>query len=187
VARAAVEVGDRDGLAGLSLAKVADALQMTPTALYRYVDSKDVLVDLMIGEATGDPPALDGQDWRSDVRAWVDALYARCVAHPWLCDLTPQGMPRHPRAYAWIEALLAAVADVPGVDGMGLALLLDGLARGYASLSAAADDAGPPDWMRREIAARFTRLAEATARDRSTSAELRYAVDLVLRGLERGA
>ena len=40
----ALELVGRDGLAGLHMAKLADAVDYTPGALYRYVDSKDALV-----------------------------------------------------------------------------------------------------------------------------------------------
>jgi AcrR family transcriptional regulator len=184
VTRAGVAVADREGLAGLSLAKVAADLGMTTTAIYRYVDSKGVLVDLMAGEAAGDPPSLDSGEWTTDVRTWAETLYDRYLAHAWLTDVKPRGVPTHPRSYAWIDALLAAVADVPDVDGMELALLMDGLARSYAALAVSIDGSEPTDWVLQEVATRFPHLADARTRDwTNVAAGLDYAIKVVLRGV----
>lgn len=61
VVRAAVELADRDGLAGVTLAKVAKELGYTTMSLYRHVGSKEELLVLMGDAATGPartfPPA----------------------------------------------------------------------------------------------------------------------------------
>ena len=46
-----------DGLEGLSMARLADAVDYTPGALYRYVDSKDALLSLLVQRALGDASA----------------------------------------------------------------------------------------------------------------------------------
>ncbi|GAA2275792.1 TetR/AcrR family transcriptional regulator [Nonomuraea roseoviolacea subsp. roseoviolacea] len=47
IVRAAVELADAEGLAGLSMRKVADRLGFTTMSLYRHVPGRDQLVDLM--------------------------------------------------------------------------------------------------------------------------------------------
>src|SRR6185437_6301876 len=78
VARAGIGLADRDGLAGVTMAAVAAELGLTTTALYRYVDSKDTLVEVMVDVAVGAPPAAaqpaDGSaGWAAAVRAWSGA------------------------------------------------------------------------------------------------------------------
>lgn len=185
LAAAAVELADETGLDGISLARVADRLGMTTTAVYRYVDSKQQLVELMVDEAIGEPPAVSGEDWRQRCRMWASALADRYAEHPWLCDVSPQRMPTQPRAYAWIDALVGAVEDDVAVDALRLALLLDSLVRVYASLERGLRDAVPAPWLGAAVAERFPRLAVAADRDVSDVArELDFAVDAVLRGVE---
>ncbi|UJP09349.1 TetR/AcrR family transcriptional regulator [Microbacterium sp. KUDC0406] len=183
VAEAAVELADEVGLDAISLARVAARLDMTTTALYRYVDAKATLIDLMVDSAVGDPPAIEGDGWQNRCRAWTELLADRYAQHPWLSEVQPTGMPTQPRAYAWIDALLNAIADDAPVDALRLAMLLDSLIRTYATLERSTNGAAPPAWLGEAVAERFPRLAGAEQQDvTDVRAELRYAVEAVLRG-----
>jgi len=184
IATAAVALADDGGLDVVSLARVAAQLDMTTTAVYRYVDSKATLVELMVDVAVGDAPQILDHDWRQASRDWVRQLHARYAAHPWLSDVRPAGMPRQPRVYGWIDALVRAVPADAGVDALRLALLLDGLVRAHAGLERGLGDAVPLPWLADAVAARYPALATAPAQDVSDPrAELEFAVDVVLRGL----
>ena len=184
IAAAAIGIADEGGLEAVSLAKVAERLDMTTTAIYRYVDSKATLIDLMVDAAVGDPPEITGRDWRQRCRTWVRLLADRYREHPWLCDIRPTGMPRQPHAYGWIDALVRAVPDDADVHTLRLALLLDGLVRNNAGLERGLSGEAPEPWLGEAVAARFPALAAAPFQDVSDpSAELEYAVDAVLRGL----
>ena len=72
VVRAGVAVADEGGAGALTMAAVARRLgPYTPMALYRYVGSKDGLIDLMLDHVTGeiDLPDRPGADWRADLEA----------------------------------------------------------------------------------------------------------------------
>jgi AcrR family transcriptional regulator len=186
VARAAVAIADARGLESVTLANVATDLGMTTSALYRYVDSKDVLVELMVDVAVGAPPTLAVTAWQDAARAWSWALRERYRQHPWLAQVAPAGPPRVPNPVGWIAALVEALADEPGLDGMRVALLLDGLVRSHAAV-AGASGAAPPEWLPGALAARHPVLASAMDRDWSDpDAELTFALDVVLRGLSTG-
>uniref|UniRef100_UPI0013B3F03A TetR/AcrR family transcriptional regulator n=1 Tax=Nonomuraea lactucae TaxID=2249762 RepID=UPI0013B3F03A len=62
IVRVAVELADAEGLAGLSMRKVAERLGFTTMSLYRHVPGRDQLVDLMsdavMAEAAGSLPAM---------------------------------------------------------------------------------------------------------------------------------
>ena len=45
---AALGIADREGLSALTMARVAQELKVTTMATYRYVPSKEELIDLMI-------------------------------------------------------------------------------------------------------------------------------------------
>ncbi|WP_198165737.1 TetR/AcrR family transcriptional regulator [Agromyces laixinhei] len=185
LASAAVELADEVGLDGVSLGKVADRLGMTTTGVYRYVDSKAELVELMVDAAIGDPPTLSGAGWQQQCRSWASELADRYAEHPWLCEVAPKRMPTQPRAYAWIDAFVGAVAEQADVDALRLALLLDSLVRTYASLEVGLRGATPAPWLSEAVAARFPRLASAADQDVSDARlELDFAVEAVLRGME---
>ena len=184
LAAAAVELADEGGLDGVSLGKVADRLAMTTTAVYRYVDSKAELVELMVEAAIGDPSPIEGESWQQRCRTWTSLLADRYAEHAWLCEVRPRRMPTQPRAYAWIDALVDAIADHADVDALRVALLLDSLVRTYASLEVGLRGTAPAPWLSQAVAARYPRLVGAAGQDvPDVRAELRFAVETVLRGL----
>lgn len=190
IASAAVRLADADGLDAVTLAAVARELALTTTALYRYVDTKPVLIEVMTDAAIGLAPRVPGRTWQARARAWALALAARYRAHPWLAAVQPAGMPRCPQLYAWLDVLVSAVdgtpaepgtPDAPGVDALRLGLLLDAVIRGYVDLGV--DPAPPPGWLVEGISTRHPRLAARLARDWSdTERELTHAIDVVLAG-----
>jgi len=70
---AAVRLADAEGLDGVSMARVADELGFTTMSLYRYVASKDELLQLMWNASARDAEdlMLRGDDWRSRLRSWT--------------------------------------------------------------------------------------------------------------------
>lgn len=157
---------------------------MVTTAIYRYVDSKATLIELMVDEAIGDPPAITGADWRDRCRTWGAALTGAYVEHPWLTEVRPTRMPTQPRAYAWLERLVEAIRNDIAADPLRVALLLDSLIRTYASLSTSMAHDSPPAWLGDAIVERFPLLGGASEQDTSDAhAELDFAVDAVLRGI----
>lgn len=137
VVTAALALADEEGVAGLSLPRIARRLDLTPTALYRYVSSKDELVLLLVDAGVGAPPAELPGTWRDGAAAWVRALIARYGEHPWLVDLPIRGAPVTPNLLAWLESLLGALrmTGLPAGDQLSSATLLDGYARGIAGLA----------------------------------------------------
>ncbi|WCN79446.1 TetR/AcrR family transcriptional regulator [Micromonospora sp. LH3U1] len=110
VVTASVEIADRDGLGGVTLPKVAKSLGFTGMSLYRYVGSKDELLELMADAALGTPPNIPTDDWRHGLRSW--AFEQRAVFHrrPWLTRVPTSGPPSGPNQIAWMEAGLAVLS-----------------------------------------------------------------------------
>lgn len=121
VLRAAVAVVDREGLASLSMRRVADELGVEAMALYRYTPSKDDLLDGMVetlfleaeeplaradamsDEATGGMPGGTPVAWREGLEQQALAMYRMALAHPLVVPLVatrPLSVPfaRRPRA-----------------------------------------------------------------------------------------
>jgi AcrR family transcriptional regulator len=115
IVAAAIDIADRDGLAAMSMRRVADALGVGAMTLYRYVPGKGELLDVMLDTVYGELPhrQVEG-DWRAkldNVARENRDLYLR---HPWLLQVATSRPPLGPHLMAKYEYELAAV------EGIGL-------------------------------------------------------------------
>ncbi|MFD1148998.1 TetR/AcrR family transcriptional regulator [Saccharothrix hoggarensis] len=147
ITRAAIEVADAEGLAAVSMARVAQQLGNSTMALYRHVRSKDELLRLMSDAALDDPPELPADaDWRTGLTVWANSVLTTLRTHPWYARIPLEGPPIGPRNLAWFDRALTALADTPlsepekvGVV-MGLLTFVHGEVRLTADLSQAYQD-----------------------------------------------
>ncbi|WP_414938917.1 TetR/AcrR family transcriptional regulator [Amycolatopsis sp. cmx-11-51] len=148
IVRAAIQLADADGLDGVSLRKIATALDVGPMRLYGYIESKDELLDLMVDAVhAGIQPSGDGR--REVLRSLAETTRHAAHEHEWLADLLG-GRPRlGPHALATSECVLAAM------DGAGLDVVMPVVAAVNAYVIGA---------VRREIAER--RAERATGIDK---------------------
>jgi AcrR family transcriptional regulator len=86
VVRVAIELLDSEGLAGLSMRKLADRLGAGATSIYWHVETKDDLLEYVIDEIYGEVDAPDANlaGWRSGVILLAHSLRATILRHPWL-------------------------------------------------------------------------------------------------------
>ncbi|TQM46162.1 TetR/AcrR family transcriptional regulator [Pseudonocardia cypriaca] len=122
ISAAAVALADADGLAAVSMRRIASVLGTGPASLYRYVDSRDELLELMADAVAGEldlsrPPS---GDWRADLVALAHQLRDAYRRHPWLLDLTPGRVGIGPRAVDQLEHALAALAALDVAAGLKL-------------------------------------------------------------------
>jgi AcrR family transcriptional regulator len=111
IVRAAIGLADADGLAAVSLRKVAAALQVGPMRLYGYLDTKDELLDLMVDEIYAEiRPVGDG--WRQVLHSLAGATRQAVHQHEWLADLIGGRPALGPHALARGEAVVAAMRGV---------------------------------------------------------------------------
>ncbi|MFH8621591.1 TetR/AcrR family transcriptional regulator [Streptomyces vietnamensis] len=118
IVRAAIGLADADGLQAVSLRKVAGALDAGPMRLYRYVDTKEELLDLMVDAVYGEipaPPPAAGGDWQAEVRTLARGFRDTALRHEWLADLLGGRPQVGPSALAHMEATLAALRSAPGI------------------------------------------------------------------------
>lgn len=154
IAQAAVDIADAEGIAAVSMQRVAADLDFTKMSLYRYVTGKDELVAAMIDLAVGEPPTLEdlpGTSWRPRIEAWVRLLATTWEAHPWLPWVTMGDRVMGPNETGWTE-LSAAVLAQTGLtvpERMSLARMLGGHVRATMSVSTA----GTQPWVNRHQAA----------------------------------
>jgi AcrR family transcriptional regulator len=96
---------------------VAAELGFTTMSLYRYVASKDELLQLMWNaSATGaEQLVLDGDGWRDRLRAWAVIQRDYLDRHPWLTQMPMAAPPVAPNSLIFVERGLQTM------DGTGLA------------------------------------------------------------------
>jgi AcrR family transcriptional regulator len=145
------------------MARVAEDLGFTTMSLYRYVASKDELLQLMWNASARDVEdlVLAGHDWRSRLRSWAIAQREAIDRHPWITQMPMGAPPLAPNSVRFVELGLAAL-DGTGLTGsdklrvLGVissytlsdARMAHDAARALAQAQAAAAgggaDAGPP-------------------------------------------
>ena len=135
---AAVKIAVSDGLAAVSMNRVATDLGTSAMSLYRYVAAKDELLTLMIDAAVGaPPPAEPGEDWRSGMSRWARGQLHSFRRHPWI--LIPiSAPPITPNQVVWLENGLTALrgAKLGPQEKMSVILLVSGFVRNWATLTA---------------------------------------------------
>ncbi|MEV4535936.1 helix-turn-helix domain-containing protein [Asanoa sp. NPDC049518] len=138
IARAGIAIADSDGLAAVTMQRVADQLGVTKMALYRYVPGKAELVALMLDIGLGGPPPPAGHDWRTALDAWSHALFAAFAAHPWATEAAVGARVIGPNELGWLEAAVAALADtgLHGAEMLDVAATLAGHVRSLAQQAA---------------------------------------------------
>lgn len=105
-----------EGLAAVSMRRVATRLAVAPNALYSHVADKDALVDLLIDAVLDGIEAPAGGPWRTRVAAILTDTRTALLAHG---DLVPLFLSRQtlgPNALRLGEAILAAL-DAGGIRG----------------------------------------------------------------------
>ena len=119
IVAAAIQVADAEGLAGLSMRRVAAEIGAAPMSLYRHVADKDDLVVQMMNAVFAqtrlpDPPP---GGWRPRLELAGRTFWAMFRAHPWLASALSLTRPQvMPDALPFTEWMLTAL------DGHGLDL-----------------------------------------------------------------
>ncbi|WP_405466371.1 TetR/AcrR family transcriptional regulator [Streptomyces anulatus] len=149
ITAAALALADAEGLAAVSMRALAQRLGTGPASLYRYVGSRDELLDLMADAVAGelDLSGATGGDWLDDLVGLALQSRDAHVRHPWLADLNDRrGEVLGPHAIDYLDHALGILAPAPGTAGEKLEAigLLGGLAVLFARREAAATSTGHP-------------------------------------------
>ncbi|MGK5741195.1 TetR/AcrR family transcriptional regulator [Micromonospora sp. URMC 103] len=115
IVAAAVAIADAEGLAAVSMRAVAARLETGAASLYRYLSSREDLLDLM-----ADRVAAELRPYPEPHGDWMDALLRMARAqrevherHPWLWELSQRASAIGPEALAFFDAALGIMAAVP--------------------------------------------------------------------------
>jgi AcrR family transcriptional regulator len=115
----AIELADQEGLDGLSMRRVADALGVGTMSLYRYLPAKAELLELMadavMGESALPEPHPDG--WRAGLEAFARASLEGYQRHPWLLTMSLTRGLMGPSQTAQLDSLLRVIAGTGLTNG----------------------------------------------------------------------
>jgi AcrR family transcriptional regulator len=180
IATAGVELADQGGLDRVSMRAVGARLGMTSMGLYRYVQSKDELLALVIDQAIGPPdfPAYGQAAWRDRLSAWAYAARSRFEAHPWVLGVSLPDPPALPYQTQWTERGLEALQPtrLAETEKLSALLLVNVYVRGQTQLATGlARGVRPGDNPGPQYAGLLLRLADPERFPRLTAAMTRHA------------
>jgi AcrR family transcriptional regulator len=118
IVAAAMALADAEGIDGVSMSRVAERLEVTTMALYRYVSSKAELLALMADAAIGSAEPIqdlpqDGSAWREALERWCRVQLDLVRVHPWVIGLVSSSPAVGPNRLWWLETGLRALAGTP--------------------------------------------------------------------------
>jgi len=139
IVAAAIEVLDEDGVAGLSMRRVAEHLGTGAASLYAHVSGKEELLELVYDALVGQVKLVepDPATWRDQLRQILRDFHDVLVSHT---DAALAGLGRIPTSPQTMAAaeVLAGIMRAGGLSPMVVALGLDQLVL-YVSATAFED------------------------------------------------
>lgn len=146
IVEAAMSIADREGLAAVSMNRIASSLGFTTMSLYRYIPSKDDLLLLMLDAACDiQIPEKDDEDmdWREKMRLYFRASLDVMRRHPWFTDIPISGVPVTPKNMEIVDLGLWTTRDLPlnEFEKISVVLLLSSYSRSCAVIMKDMDQA----------------------------------------------
>lgn len=110
VVSAAVDLADREGIAALTMRRLARHVGVEAMSLYHHLPNKEALLDAMVDRvyAAIELPTPDG-DWRSGLRTRSESVRAVLLQHPWALPLMESRQAPGPANLAYHEATIACL------------------------------------------------------------------------------
>jgi AcrR family transcriptional regulator len=145
IASAGIRLADARGLGAVTMRSAAAAVGTAPASLYRYVATRDELVELMADQVYGEfcyePPSRQPVGDLLGLAQQARAVYHR---HPWLLDVPATGNLPGPNAVAFIEQVLAVLGGtgLTGAEKLETVGLFSGVVRLLAETELAWQRAG---------------------------------------------
>ncbi|HEY2674344.1 MAG TPA: TetR/AcrR family transcriptional regulator [Rugosimonospora sp.] len=139
IADTGIAVADAEGLAAVTMQRLAADLGFTKMSLYRYVTGKAELVALMVERAIGEPPASGTTDWRAALKQWAHQLLAAYLRHPWALEAILGPRPIGPNELGWMERAVGILppTGLTGSERLDAIAVLAGHIRSIAQQSMA--------------------------------------------------
>lgn len=137
VVRTALEIADREGIAEVSMRRIATELGVATMSLYRHVPGKDELVLMMIDAVMAEVELPEpGKDVRADLVEIAHRQWRMFRDHPWLASALsvtrPQLVPNGMRMTEYVLRRLRA-EGLSLQDAMYVHVILFSFVRGMAT------------------------------------------------------
>ncbi|MFD0690169.1 TetR/AcrR family transcriptional regulator [Actinomadura fibrosa] len=129
ITEAAIRIADADGIEAASMRRIAAELGTGAMSLYRYVPSRDDLIELMVDRVLGEDeiPERPSGDWRADLTLIAVSTRATWRRHPWLAGLHRARPAFGPNQLRLIEFALGALdIGIPIDESLTLLNMLNG-------------------------------------------------------------
>ncbi|GAA0565241.1 TetR/AcrR family transcriptional regulator C-terminal domain-containing protein [Paractinoplanes ferrugineus] len=194
IVAAAVELADREGLAGFSMRKLAQALEVDAMSIYYHVHDKGTLLACMADAVTAEIVAAPSAGpWTARLRALIMAAREVMLRHPWAVRVIEGGDTPTPAVLMHIERVLAIMraGDCPVDLGHHAIHLLGSRILGFSQdLFADKPGAAPPPPGAFDALPHVGELAAEASHSGTLGGcdddvEFAFALDLILDGLER--
>ena len=127
IVRAAIELLDAEGAAGLSMRRLGTKLGSGATSLYWHVAHKDELLELAVDEVFGEVyvPEAGDTSWRTGASILASGMRAMLLRHPWVLsqlgvrpNLGPNALRMGDRTVALLTAAGFAGTEIAHVSSL---------------------------------------------------------------------
>jgi AcrR family transcriptional regulator len=98
IVQTAIALADNEGIAAVSMRRIADILGVAAMSLYTYLPGKAELIDLMIDRVCDETPrtSFDGVELRARLEQIARDNWTLVLRHPWLPQVTTAHPPIGP-------------------------------------------------------------------------------------------
>ncbi len=195
---AAVALADDVGLEAMSMRRLADALDVTPMALYKHVAHREELVDGMVERIVAEiAPAPAGQPWKQALRTRILSARQVMTAHPWAQSAVETRTTAGPAVLAYMDSLMGIMfagglsADLVHHAMHALSTRMWGLTRDVLPTPALPQDPAERSRVMADLAATYPAIVRmATTASHAGAgcdddAEFAFALDILLDAVER--
>lgn len=141
IAQAAVKIAASENLGAVSMSRVAGDLDVSTMSLYRYLDSKEELLVLMVDAVFEKPPTAPeraNESWRTGLSRWAWEQHDVLKEHTWVLRIPISGPPLTPNQIIWLERGLDCLRHTALAESekLSVIMLLSGYIRNEATVSA---------------------------------------------------
>ncbi|MEU8206211.1 TetR/AcrR family transcriptional regulator [Streptosporangium sp. NPDC049046] len=118
ITEAAIRIADAEGLEAATMRRIAAEIGAGAMSLYRYVPSRDDLVELMADRLMGeiDVEGMPSGDWRADLTRYADEWRAMWLRHPWIATVQRSLPGFGPSQLLLIERLMGVLDAFVSID-----------------------------------------------------------------------
>ncbi|MGB9223725.1 TetR/AcrR family transcriptional regulator C-terminal domain-containing protein [Mycobacterium sp.] len=193
----AIQIVDRDGLAGLSMRSLAAALGTGPMTLYNYVKDREQLEGLVAEAVLADVDLpRPTNDWLADVKTTASAIWRAVRQHPNAAPLVLTRRTVSAAGYLPAERLIESLsrAGLSDLDLLAAFRAVLSLVMGAAQVELAGPLPVDRDEANLGMAKRIGDLAEAehphmaalavTSQNSTMAADFDRAIDMLLAGIQ---